>query len=355
MVGDLCGVHAQVATAAELSIGVRVETGRSQVRAALWERRVLVRTYGVRGTIHLFPARELPLWMAARRARAALRSAEDARRLREMGLGPGQLEELVAAAAEALDGRQLTLGELGAEIVARTGPWAAESANVAWVTGWPNWRRALGEAALRGLLCFGPNRGAQVTVVRPDQWLGDWQDVDPDAALRQVFKRYLATYGPASPAHFAQWFDLPVSAVKGLAGSLGEELDGVLVEGEPLLLPSGELRDEAEPSPQASVRLLPHFDCYLRGFHPRERLVAGHGERAAGGTGSFPVLLVEGRVAGVWERRQRGRRVEVRVDPFRRLGRPLQSLLEAEAARIGAFDGVPAELSIGPVEVRPHL
>lgn len=204
------------------------------------------------------------------------------------------------------------------------------------------------------MLCFGPNRGAQVTFVRPDQWFPAWRPVDPAQAIREVLRRYLRAYGPATPAQFAQWFDLPVPAVRQLAESMGDQLDEVQVEGERMIA-FGQDASLEVPETARSLRLLPHFDCYLRGFHPRSQLVAGHAERAAGGTGSFPVLLIDGMVAGVWERRTRGRRLQVTVDPFRKLDRELSRELESQAAQIGAFDETEAELTVGPVKVRAHL
>jgi Winged helix DNA-binding domain len=132
------------------------------------------------------------------------------------------------------------------------------------------------------------------------------------------------------------------------------ELVEVDVEGARLLLLDSDT-DCDIPYEAGSLRLLPHFDCYLRGFHPREQLTGGHAERAAGGTGRFPVLLIDGRVAGVWERRARGRRLEVRVDPFTRLTKELRRQLEAEAATIGGVLEADSELTIGQVEVRAHL
>ena len=69
VVGNVCGVQAQVMGAAELAIGARVD-GLTQlkVRAELWDRRTLVKACGPRGTLHILPARELPTWMAALRA-----------------------------------------------------------------------------------------------------------------------------------------------------------------------------------------------------------------------------------------------------------------------------------------------
>lgn len=64
----MVGVHAQVQSAAEVSLALRVEGAtRADVRAALWDERSLVRTYGPRGTVHLLPAADLPRWTAALR------------------------------------------------------------------------------------------------------------------------------------------------------------------------------------------------------------------------------------------------------------------------------------------------
>jgi hypothetical protein len=66
---EVCGIQAEVMATAELSLGLRVGgVTRRAVRERLWERRRLVKTYGIRGTVHLFPAAELPLWTAALRA-----------------------------------------------------------------------------------------------------------------------------------------------------------------------------------------------------------------------------------------------------------------------------------------------
>src|SRR5579885_169763 len=62
----LCGLHAQVMSCAELTAWARVEgLTRGAVQRALWEERTLVKTWAMRGTLHLLPADELPLWHAA--------------------------------------------------------------------------------------------------------------------------------------------------------------------------------------------------------------------------------------------------------------------------------------------------
>jgi len=99
----VCGIHAQIIPATELSVGVRVAgVTRQDVRAELWQRWGLVKTYGLRGTVHLFPADELPLWLAALQANP---QPNEARRLAQLELELAQMEAVVAAIVEALYGR----------------------------------------------------------------------------------------------------------------------------------------------------------------------------------------------------------------------------------------------------------
>jgi len=71
------GVHAQIQASAELQLGVRVaDVTHADIRAALWERRVLVKAWTLRGTLHLHPAEELAVWHAARRAGASTSAQE---------------------------------------------------------------------------------------------------------------------------------------------------------------------------------------------------------------------------------------------------------------------------------------
>jgi hypothetical protein len=66
VVREICGLHAQVMSSAELTLWARVEDLEpGAVQEALWERRTLAKTWAMRGTLHLLPAEELPLWVGA--------------------------------------------------------------------------------------------------------------------------------------------------------------------------------------------------------------------------------------------------------------------------------------------------
>jgi hypothetical protein len=356
VVRAVCGIHAQLMPAAELSVGVRVaEVTRQEVREELWQRRGLVKTYGLRGTVHLFPADELPLWLAALRADP---KPDEARRLAQMGLDLAQVEAIVAAIGEALDGQCLTREKLGLEVARRVGPWASEAVSPAFGGQWPRWLMALGEAASRGLLCFGPNQGQKVTFVRPDQWLSSgWAEVDGTEALREVLRRYLSTYGPATHREFAQWFGMPPSRALDLTRQLADELEEVDIEGHRAWL----LRAEAMlafPPVEGVARLLPHFDCYVIGCHPRDRLVpVAWAKRVLtrGGIGNLPVMVADGIVAGLWQQRRTGRRLEIRVEAFQPLSAHQHQELEAAVVRIGEIVEAEGVLSLGAVDAHPHL
>ena len=355
VVRTVCGIHAQIMPAAELSIGVRVASvTRQEVRAELWQRRGLVKTYGLRGTVHLFPADELPLWLAALRANPRL---NEIRWLAQMGLEPTQVEAILAAIGEALDGRCLTREELGLEVARRAGSWTTDAVSPAFGGRWPRWQITLGAAASRGLLCFGPNQGQKVTFVRPDQWLDGWTEVDGAVALCEVLRRYLSTYGPATHREFAQWFGMQPSLALVLTRQLADELEEVDVEGHHAWLLSSAAAADLSPM-QDVVCLLPHFDCYLIGCHPRDHLVPADWAKRVlthGGIGNLPLVVVDGVVAGLWQKLWTGRRLEIRVETFQPLSAHQHKELEAAVTRVGEIMEAQSVLSLGTVDARPHL
>jgi uncharacterized protein YcaQ len=340
------GIQAQVLSAAELAIGARVaDITRQDVQAALWEQHALVKTYGPRGTLHLHPADELPLWMAALQAAEALSGPPW---YQHAGLEPSQADDLVNAIGNALDGRCLTRKELADAVASQGGEWARERLLSAW-------GELLAPAARAGKLCFGPGTGSQVSFVRADQWIGHWEQHDPQAALVELCRRYIATYGPTTHQDIAHWFRLKPEQARVLMVSLAADLEEVEFIGRRAWLLASAARDDPQEADESSLWLLPQYDCYLLGCGPRERIVPevarprvnsygrGRFESATG----LPVLLIDGAVAGMWERRRRGKTNELRVESFVELTARQHEQLEAEAARIGAFLGVNMALSLG--------
>ncbi|MFE5090456.1 winged helix DNA-binding domain-containing protein [Streptomyces sp. NPDC056638] len=349
VVGALPAAHAQVLSAAELSIGLRTAGAtRTDVREALWTERTLVKTHGPRGTVHLLPMAELPMWTGALSAVPAGRNPfpEDVR------MTPEQNEDVLAAIADALTGAELTVDELSDAVVERAGAWAGDRVMPAFQDMWPRWRQVMHLAGHRGALCFAPDRGRKVTYTRPDA-----VPLGGPEALARLVHRYLYAYGPATPQHFAKWLAAPQRwAAELFAGMAARgEIEEVAYEGEPAWLVAGDTAFPVEPV--RGVRLLPHFDAYLIASQPRRKLFPGaaYTRALAGGqAGNFPVLLIDGTVAGVWHQRRSGRRITVTVEPLSPLTAGQLRGLEEQVARVGeVLEGKP-ELTVGKVTVGPH-
>ncbi|MER7504528.1 winged helix DNA-binding domain-containing protein [Nonomuraea pusilla] len=340
----MCGVHAQVMSAAELSLGLRAPgLTRSGVRAALWEDRELVRTYGPRGTVHLLPAADLPLWLDAMSSLPSTRGAGP----EGLRLTPEQTELVVRAVADAVAGAELTIDELDEAVVAAAGPWAGDLVMPAFQTMWPRWRQVMAVAAHRGAFVFGPGRGRKVTYTAAPA-------VPAAAGGRDhLVRSYLWAYGPATPEDFARWTAAPVRwAAEAFAAAGAEE---VRFEGRRAWVAAGDTEAPAEPP--SGVRLLPHFDAYVVAGRPRELLYAGPAAARAlnrGQAGNHPVLLVDGVVAGVWHGRRSGRTLHVTVEPLDDLGGGRTRALGEEVERVAAVLECEARLTIGTVTVGPH-
>ncbi|MDX2918781.1 MULTISPECIES: winged helix DNA-binding domain-containing protein [Streptomyces] len=349
-VAAMLGAHAQVLSAAELSVGLRGDgLTRTDVRTALWTDRTLVKTFGPRGTVHLLPAADLPLWTGALSAVPTGPNPfpKNAR------MTPDQVEAVVAAVGEALTGAELTIDELSDEVVARTGPWAGDLVMPGFQAMWPRWRQVLHRAGHRGALAYAPNRGRKAAYTNPG-----CTPLPGAGALRALVERYLYAYGPATPAHAARWLAAPKRwaaeqfAALAASGAIEEVTFG---EDGPAWVVAGDT--DFPDAPVRGVRLLPYFDAFAIASGPRERLFPGAArERALGGgqAGNFPVLLVDGVVAGVWHQRRSGRRIAVTVEPLKPLSGARLRDLEEQVERVAAIMEGTAELTVGPVAVGPH-
>ncbi len=270
----LCGVHAQVLAAAELSIGRRIAGAtRTDVQRALWQDRTLVKTFGPRGTVHLLPAADLPMWTGALSAVSSPPTHPEGVRFT-----PGQAEEVIAAIGDALADSELAVDELTEAIADRTGPWAVEQTMEAFGGKWPRWRQLTSAAAHRGVLCFGPDRVRNATYTSPARWLPGFRPADADTALSTLLTRYLYAYGPATPQHFAKWLAIPPRRATDLFAALSAGLECVDLDGTTAWTLATDTRTPSRPP--SGIRLLPYFDAYVIAAQPRDRLYPGAAQPA---------------------------------------------------------------------------
>jgi hypothetical protein len=339
----VAGVHAQVLSAAELAIGLRLDgVTRAAVRHALWTERSLIKTFGPRGTVHLLATRDLPMWVGALPA-VPWRNPMPAK----TRMTDEQTEAVLTAIEHALADAELTVDELTEAIVATVGSWAGDPVMDAFQGKWPRWRQVMHRAGLRGVLCFGPNRGRQVTYTNPRRWLPDLEPARD--ALSDMLCRYLHAFGPSTPDRFANWLAAPPAWAKQVFADA--DLERVDVEGEAAWVRPGDT--DVPDEPPRGLRLLPYFDAYAYSVgNDKARLYPGvAAQRAAG---NFQVLLVDGVVGGIWHQRRSGRRVAITVEPFGSLTAKHRRDLDDQVDRVGAILEATPELTIGEVTVGSH-
>jgi hypothetical protein len=339
VVGDIGGAQAQVMSAAELQVGVRVGCRVDDVRDALWKRKTLVKTWLMRGTLHLVPSKDLPLYSAAM-GRYGLRNTNAW--LKWMQITEPELKDLTDAIGRALDGQPLTREEL----IAKVGKGRPERVRLAMKSGWGG---ILKPVARMGLLCFGPSRGQSVTFVGPEQWLGSWRDVDPETALVEVARRYVRAYGPANKEDFARWWGQWPGVGKTAWAGLERELVTVSVEGHKADVLAADLSRLAKQPADRSALLLPAFDPYLMGHSSRDHIVEREHLSKVSRTAGWisPVVLVDGRAAGTWSHQMFKRSLRITIEPFNKLPPRALPELRARAASLATALGLDgAELKV---------
>jgi hypothetical protein len=335
VVGRLEGIQAQEGEAAFLSIAAR-SSGLTtlKVNESLLTERSILRTWAMRGTLHLVPTQDID-WLLALLAPVIVKRNQP--RYAELGLDEAELQSGVFIIREQLASHgPLTRHELAPHL-ARQGLNTTGQALIYLVN----------RAAWEGVLCLGPVMAGKQAYV----WLPDWigRDLSPQDGGAHVLlaERYLAAYGPATPRDFSAWSGLPSNMAADAWKALGDRL----VE---LEFPGGSgviLTDQAprldDPPPRSlGVQLLPKFDTFLLGYADRSLLIASeHIKKVnAGGGIQRPALLVDGCVQGTWRITQQRTGVKITVEAFGQLPAHQVLSLEREVEAIGRFLPVPAEL-----------
>jgi DNA glycosylase AlkZ-like len=272
------------------SVAVRTPGARETDIEAAFDAGEIVRSWPMRGTLHVVQAVDLR-WMLALTAERSLASA--ARRRAALGITESEVERARAVAEDALPGRR-ALG--------RAAMLAAIAEGGVPVGGQRGYH-LLWYLAQTGTLVLGPSDGRQQAFARLDAWVPNPRRLERDEALGELARRYFLSHGPATVHDLARWSGLTVREVLRGLEVCGGELATLEVDGTTYHL-APELADAA-PRPSALL-LLPGFDEYILGYGDRSVALAREHRDAVvpGGNGVFkPTIVVDGAVVGTWARR----------------------------------------------------
>jgi Winged helix DNA-binding domain len=325
VVAQICGLHAQLMSSAELSLWARIEgLERDAVNAALWKHRALVKLWAMRGTLHLLPSAELGLWVAALGTYT------------NRGMtGHPEIDVLSDAVGRALKGRVLTREELALAVERITG----EESFSEYVRS--SWGSYLKPASFRGELCFAPGDDGRVRFTTPATLLsGRIEQWDPADALREVTRRFLTAYAPLTAEDLGLWSGFGRARGAKMLAALGDEAVEVDVGRDRACVLARDLPEISAAESAATARLLPAFDPWVVGASRTApaMLDPRHKARVYRPQGWFsPVLLVNGRSVGVWKHVRKGRRLLVEIEPFGRVPAWARAQVEAEAEGLAEF------------------
>jgi hypothetical protein len=318
-----CPASDFVRDAALLALGARAEGVTREAYLQAVDAGDVVVAYIVRGAIHALAPDDLALYGRALIARddgelAAQLGRQMKRLAAEHGFAPtAALAEVAAATRDALSGGPLDKNALHEALRHRVRaeymPWCqgCQSHHVAPML----WRYATIEAGVR------LDAERRYTLAEPGG--------APDPA--EAVRRFLRFYGPAKPAGFADWAGL----AKAHARRLWDQVDLAEVDGAWVL--REDLAELESPPAAHGVRLLPPGDPYLQ--PPNRPLLAPDAElrkRLFRPVSSPGAVLSDGRLAGLWRAKAKGRKIELEVEPLERLRR---AELEDEAHRVARLRG----------------
>lgn len=309
------------------AVGLRTSRSNESIIEQALADRLIVRTWPMRGTLHLVAAEDVR-WMLTLPTPPVF--ARAAGRHRELGLEASLFPRCRRLFEKALQGGgQRTRDEMY-ELLRAAGISPAGQRGI----------HILQRLAQDGILCFGPRRGTQQTFVLLEEWIPPARTRPRAEALSDLALRYFNSHGPATLQDFSWWSGLGVADARRGLESSAPQLVRDSADGQDYWGPGDEPSGTGQRPP---ALLLPPFDEFLVAYKDRSRVIdpahAGHLPSLLS-----PTIMLKGRIIGTWTRTQARDRVSIVPRFFARPGTAELRSIRAAVERYGTYWGMTAEL-----------
>jgi hypothetical protein len=334
IVDALGAVQAQDYSGGLWGIGLRLPGSTLvDIEKALIDRKI-IRTWPMRGTLHLVPARDAR-WMLELLAPRVIR--QSTRRYRELGLNDEVFERSESLISQALVGGRQQTREALYDVLAKGGinPEGQRSYHI------------LGYLAQKGVICLGAREGKQQTFVLFDEWVAESRRLERDEALAKISRRYFTSHGPATLMDFVWWTGLAAADAKAGLEMIEADLMQEVIDGNHYWLKPSSIPVWEDEPPIAC--LLPNYDEYMIGYKDRSAMFPALPEKsdsqAYGRIALNHTIIIDGVIVGGWRRVRKNDGVVIRTKLFRSLDDDEEETLSMAVDRYGAFLEMPVSLS----------
>lgn len=296
----LCAVQGQDYAASLWAFGARLKKATQlDIEAAIADG-TIVRSWPMRGTLHLVHATDLR-WMLELLGSEMV--ARHTRRLRELGVTDALVDQSQKLMRHALaGGARLTRPQLYSVLEGS----GIANREVGYHLFW--------RAALDRVICIGPREGRQATFVLFDEWVPPSPAMEREEGLARLATRYFVGHGPATISDFQWWSGLKAADARA-ATRTAEGIESLRIGDTEYWFAPGALDQRESP---ARTFVLPAFDELLVGYRDRTAFIAAEllGRVNAGGGLLEATIVRGGKVVGTWKRKIVGNRASISVSPF---------------------------------------
>lgn len=195
-------------------------------------------------------------------------------------------------------------------------------------------------AELDAVVISGPRIGKQFTYALFDERVPATKALTRDEALAKLTRQYFMSHGPATLQDFTWWSGLTVADAQRGVALAARELEKTVIDTKDHWIQ----RSPRVTQPLHSAHLLPAFDEYTVAYKNRKAFLEHSSMTEMGLLG--PMIIVDGKLLGTWERTNANKSVTITLRPFRKLTRSQSSAVTMAVRRYEAFLGVPAAVSV---------
>lgn len=338
----LGAVQAQDFAGAKWALGLRVQPAAKSFSDAAVEAEfdagAILRTHLLRPTWHFVTPADIRWLLALTAPRVQLANASY---YRKVGLDDALARRIGDVFAGALrDGVHLTREELRG-VLAAAGISTANELSMNYF---------LMRAELDGILCSGPRRGRQFTYALLAERVPPAPALTREEALAELARRYFQSHGPATVHDLARWASLTVAEAQRALASISAQLQTAEADGRTwwfVALPASPAAPASGVAPEPLAHLLSIYDEYVIGYKEWRAIIdaADAAQLQAMGNNLTAVVILDGRIIGIWKRTLGKRQATVTTTLFAPPSAAEQAAIAAAAERYGAFLGVPVALA----------